>query len=94
MDKKLFNQQRTQCVCVDGVDSPSLFIASSGPHRSVLGVPLFMTYINDVVTCISNNSKVNMFADDIYNIVLYRVIKTTSDYTHLQQDIKSISTCI
>ena len=94
MDKKLFNQQRTQCVCVDGVGSPSLLIASSGPHRSVLGVPLFMTYINDVVTCISNNSKVNMFADDIYNIVLYRVIKTTADYTHLQQDIKSISTCI
>ena len=32
-----------------------------------------------------------MFADDI---ALYRVLKTTADYNHLQQDIDSISACI
>ena len=88
---KSYLTDRTQCVCVDGVTSPSLPVASGVPQGSVLGPLLFITYINNVAAVISPNSDVNMFADDI---ALYRVIKTTADYNHLQQDIDSISACI
>ena len=34
-----------------------------------------------------------MFADD--NIIaLYRIIKTTADYAHLQEDVDATSACI
>ena len=78
-------------MCVDGVSSPSLPVASGVPQGSVLGPLLFTTYINNVAAVILPNSDVNMFAGDI---ALYRVIKTTADYNHLQQDIDSISACI
>ena len=48
-------------------------------------------YINDVPTVISAESEVNMFADDV---ALYRIIKSSTDYSHLQNDINSISVCI
>ena len=47
--------------------------------------------INDVATTILPDSEVNMFADDI---ALYRIIRSVSDYTNLQNDINSISSCI
>ena len=56
---------------------------SGAPQDSVLGPLLFITYINDVATCTSSESDVNMFADDV---ALYRVI---SDYACLQEDINS-----
>ena len=59
---------------------------SGAPQGSVLGPLLFITYINDVATCTSSESDVNMFADDV---ALYRVIKSPSDYACLQEDINS-----
>ena len=53
----------------------------------MLGPLLFICYISDVVTALSSDSDVNMFADDI---ALYRTIKTSADYIHLQSDINSI----
>ena len=61
------------------------------PQGSVLGPLLFIAYINDVATCISSGSDVNMFADDI---VLYRAIRSAADYVHLQEDVDVISDCI
>lgn len=63
-------------------------VASGVPQGSVLG-PLL--YINDVTTAVSTESEVNMFADDV---ALYRVIKSSIDYSHLQNDINSISGCV
>ena len=47
--------------------------------------------INDVATAVSTESEVNMFADDV---ALYRVIKSSIDYSHLQNDINSLSGCV
>ena len=44
-----------------------------------------------MVSTVSAESDVNMFAD---NIALYRIIQTASDYQHLQDDIDSIAACI
>ena len=82
---------RSQYVSIDGVDSHILPVISGVPQGSVLGPLLFILYINDVATVISAESEVNMFADDI---ALYRIIKSSTDYSHLQNDINSISVCI
>ena len=52
---------------------------------------LFILYINDIATAVSTESEVNMFADDV---ALYRVIRSSIDYCHLQNYINSISGCV
>ena len=48
----------------------------------------FIIYLNDVVNHISNNSKINPFADDI---ALYRVIFSLDDYVQLQVDVGAVN---
>ena len=79
---------KSQCVSIDGVDSYVYPVAPGVPQGSVLGPLQFILYINDVVTAVSTESEVNMFADDV---ALYRVIKSSIDYSHLQN---SISGCV
>ena len=85
--------QRIQYVAIDGCESQSLPAISGVPQGSVLGPLLFISYINDVTSVISSGSEINMFADDI---VLYRIIKSPSDFVQLriQQDIDSLSKCV
>ena len=83
---------RSQYVCVDSISSSVVPVVSGVPQGSVLGLLLFIIYINHIIAMsISPNSYANLFADDI---ALYRVIKTSSDYVRLQEDINSVSTCI
>ena len=63
--------ERKQFVGIDGSNSDSLHVLSGVPQGSVLGPLLFITYINQVTDVISQDSKLNMFADDM---ALYRVI--------------------
>ena len=48
-------------------------------------------YVNDVAYVVSPQSKINMFANDI---ALYRIIKTSSDYTALQGDVDFIGSVV
>ena len=72
-------------------NSATLPVLSGVLQGSVLGPLLFVSYINNVATAISSDSDVNMFANDI---ALYHVIRTRTDYIHLQEDFSSVSTCI
>ena len=73
--------ERKQYVAVEGSSSPTLQVLSRVPQGSVLGPLLFLIYLNYVVNCISDSSKINLFADDI---ALYRVISSPEDYIALQ----------
>ena len=60
---KSYLQGRNQIVSINGVESELTELKHGVPQGSVLGHLLFLIYINDLNTCISN-SKVYHFADD------------------------------
>ena len=84
---KNYLTDRVQFVAIEGVQSDTAPVVSGVPQGSVLGPLLFVTYINDIASIISEESKINMFADDI---ALYRIIKSQHDYHSLQNDINAI----
>ena len=85
----LYNRQ--QYVVVDGATSSTTPVVSGVPQGSVLGPLLFITYINHVsMLALSEGSKLTMYADDI---LLYKPIKVSEDYSGLQSDIDAIYEC-
>ena len=78
---------------VNGCSSNLLQVLSGVPQGSVLGLLLFIIYINDVVNKIhpDSNNYINLFADDI---TLYRIIRSSINYTILQKDITAVSSCL
>ena len=57
-----FLTDRRQQVCVNGTMSREARVTSGIPQGSVLGPILFVLYINDLPSCVSNYAK--LFADD------------------------------
>ena len=82
---------RFQFVTVEGEASERLLVVSGIPQGSVLGPLLFVLYINDVATIISQDSRINMFADDI---AFYRIVKSPNDFIIVQKDVDCISSFI
>ena len=76
---------RTQRVMVEGVLSKEVDVISGVPQGTVLGPLMFLIYINNINQNIQ--SLVRLFADDC---VLYRVIKSSEDCRHLQEDLNHL----
>lgn len=77
---------REQFVSYNGYNSTS-FIATSGvPQGSNLGPLLFLLFIDDITSVISNSSKL-LFADDLK---LYKKITCSDDCALLQNDIDKV----
>ena len=76
---------RTQQVVLDGQASDPVPVLSGVPQGSVLGLVLFLLFINDLPDNI--RSSVRLFADDC---VLYRNIHSLQDCLTLQEDLTSL----
>ena len=81
-----FLQNRTQLVVVEGHCSSLMTISSGVPQGTVLGLTLFLLYINDID--INIHSQVRLFVDDC---LIYRPIYSSKDHERLQQDLNSLT---
>lgn len=79
---------RTQQVKINDEHSDSSIVTSGVPQGSVLGPLLFLIFINDLPSVISNNVKIKIFADDIK---IYYPISNLQDHQLLQTALDSIS---
>jgi hypothetical protein len=82
-----FLEGRTQQVLVEGVKSTTVPVHSGVPQGSVLGLLLFLIYVNDLPDVVSEGSTTRLFADDC---ALYKDIKTTEDARKLQDDLEHL----
>ena len=77
-----------QTVAVNGSSSDCAAVLSGVPQGSVLGPLLFLIYVNDLASLsISPGSQITLYADDL---LLYRPISTSSDYSTIQRDMSFI----
>jgi len=63
--------RRSQCVLLNGVFSHQVQVESGVPQGTVLGLLMFLLYINDISNHI--HSSLRLFANDC---LLYRIINT------------------
>ena len=78
---------RTQKVVVGGSCSNPLKVHSGVPQGSVLGPTLFVLFINDMISCVSADTNIALYADDTK---IWRRIESWSDHQQLQEDISSL----
>ena len=72
-----------QCVCINNAISDLLPVISGVPQGSILGLMLFIIYINDLPSSITS-SNIFLFADDAK---LFKHIIHLSDVKEFQNDI-------
>ena len=82
---KAFLLGRTQCVALEGESSSHISVTSGVPQGSVLGLILFLLYINDLPEQI--HSKVRLFADDT---AIYLTVDSKNNCKTLQQDLQKL----
>ena len=76
-----FLSNRKQCVIVEGVSSNVMPVTSGVPQGTVLGLLLFLIFINDLTE--STTSSVKLFASDC---LVYCSIHSSNDSIQLQED--------
>ena len=72
---------------VGGSKSSTLPVYSGVPQGSILGLLLFVLFINDMFSCLSNGSHIALYAD---NTKIWREIKCFSGHFVLQNDIEKL----
>ena len=80
---KSYLKGKHQQVVVGGSKSSTLPVYSGVPQGSILGPLLFVLFINDMFSCISNGSIIAFYADDTK---IWREIKCFNDHFVLQND--------
>ena len=83
---KCFLTARCQRVVINGEFSSWIPVISGVPQGSVLGPLLFLLYINDISSVVSN-CKVKLFADDV---TIYEEITCPADVDLLQLDLSKV----
>ena len=76
---------RSQCVVVDGERSDFVYVDSGVPQGTVLGLLLFLLYINDLPQSV--RSSVRLFADDC---LIYKTVSSLDDTITFQRDLDSL----
>ncbi|MEW8545035.1 MAG: reverse transcriptase domain-containing protein [Candidatus Thiodiazotropha sp.] len=82
-----FQTDRKQRVLVNGMTSEWKSVTSGIPQGSVLGLILFVLYINDLPDVVSHGSIPYLFVDDTK---IYHSIYRTQDCENLHKDITAV----
>ena len=80
-----FLHGQNQQVVINGEPSSPAEVTSRVPQGMVLGLTLFIIYINDIAENI--NSNIRLFADDC---VVYRQVDSPQDHFILQEDLNNL----
>ena len=82
---KVFLTNRQQCVLINGLSYDWTEVSSGVPQGSVLGLLLFILYVNDLPSEVS--SFCMLFADDAK---LYKDLQNLEDFEMIQNDIEKL----
>ena len=69
---------------IDGCESSTRDVLSGVPQGSILGPTLFILFLNDITSGLSEGTNISMYADDTK---IWREIHGEHDHLALQRDI-------
>ena len=85
---KEYLRDRTQKVVIGDMSSSPLPVDSGVPQGSILGPLLFVLFINDIYTCVSDGTNIALYADDTK---IWIKIVSETDCILLNNDINSLN---